>query len=171
MSRKSREALRAELSNEVRALQMAVDALDEAVARQLGVNRTDLRCLDLLHQLGEATPGQLGSALGLTTGSVTAMLDRLERLGYLRRSPDPQDRRRVLVTPTPEAVEKAAALYGPLAEAGARAIARYTVPELELLIDFLRRSRKLQEEHLDRIREMRRGRGGSAVQARRGPGQ
>ncbi len=138
----------------MRVHQAAVDALDEAVADRLGVNRTDLRCLDVLLRLGAATPGQLATELRLTTGSVTAMLDRLARLGYLSRSPDPTDRRKLIVRPSEMAGRLAGELYGPLAAEGARAVARYTVAELELLIDFLRHSRQLQEEHLARIRAM-----------------
>jgi DNA-binding MarR family transcriptional regulator len=149
------QALRADLGDEARALQSAVDALDEVVAAHLGVNRTDLRCLDILLQLGSATPGKLATALGLTTGSVTTMLDRLEKLGHLRRSSDPADRRKVLVTPSDSVLRIAAELYGPLAEEGAREVARYTTAELELLIDFHRRSRLLQERHADRIRRLR----------------
>jgi DNA-binding MarR family transcriptional regulator len=154
MSRENRETLRARLGETVRALQASVDALDEAVAEYLGVNRTDLRCLDILLQLGATTPGQLAARLGLTTGSVTAMLDRLERLGYLARSPDPDDRRKLVVRPTAEAGRVAGEIYGPLAEAGARSVAGYTVAELELLVDFVRRSTVLQEEHLARIRAL-----------------
>jgi len=154
MSRKN-QALRAELGDEARALQSAVDALDEAVAAHLGVNRTDLRCLDILLRLGPATPGKLATALGLTTGSVTTMLDRLERLGHLSRSSDPTDRRKVLVTPSDSVVRAAGELYGPLADEGARELARYTTAELDLLIDFHRHSRLLQERHTDRIRRLR----------------
>jgi DNA-binding MarR family transcriptional regulator len=153
MSRENRETLRTELGDEVRALQSAVDALDEAVAAHLRVNRTDLRCLDVLMQAGSATPGQLATALGLTTGSVTAMLDRLAKLGYLTRSADPADRRKVIVQPTPEAQRRAGELYGPLAAEGAHEVSRYTAAELRLLIDFVRRSRLLQERHLARIRD------------------
>ena len=154
MSSRNRESLRAELGDEMRLHQMAVDALDEAVAEHLGVNRTDLRCLDVLLRLGTATAGRLGAELGLTTGSVTAMLDRLARLGYLTRSPDATDRRRVVVEPTPEVVAGAGELYGPIASDGARDLARYSVAELQLLIDFLRQSRRLQEEHRARIRAL-----------------
>jgi DNA-binding MarR family transcriptional regulator len=156
MSRGIRESLRAELADEMRSLQTDVDALDEAVAAHLRVNRTDLRCLDVLIQAGSATPGQLGTRLGLTTGSVTAMLDRLAKLGYLTRAADPADRRKVVVAPTALALRKAGEIYGPLAEAGSRDIARYTEAELRLLLDFLRRSRKLQQEHLSRVKELRR---------------
>jgi DNA-binding MarR family transcriptional regulator len=104
--------------------------------------------------VGSATPGQLATELGLTTGSVTAMLDRLARLGYLTRRPDPGDRRKVTVVPTPEAQRRAGALYGPLAEQGDRELSRYTQAELEVIIDYLRRSRHLQDEHTRRVREM-----------------
>ncbi len=154
MSRENRDELRDRLGDEVRAHQQAIDAFDEAVAARLGINRTDLRCLDVLIQEGSATAGRLATRLGLTTGSVTAMLDRLERLGYLSRSPDPSDRRRVVVAPTDAVVERAAALYGPLVEEGAHAIAGYTSAELELLIGFLRMSREVQEHHVERVRGM-----------------
>lgn len=146
--------LRQRLGAEVRANQGAVDALDEAVAAYLGINRTDLRCLDVLLQLGAATPGQLAERLRLRTGSVTAMLDRLERVGYVTRSPDPSDRRKVVVRATPDALREAQLLYDPLAEEGDREVNRYTAAELQLLLDFLRRGRELQERHLDRIRTL-----------------
>ncbi|MEV0151925.1 MULTISPECIES: hypothetical protein [unclassified Nonomuraea] len=71
--------LRDAMDEEMRLMQAAVDSFDEAAADVLGVNRTDLRCLDILAQ-GPVTPSVLEPALGLTTGSVTAMLDRLEKL-------------------------------------------------------------------------------------------
>jgi DNA-binding MarR family transcriptional regulator len=151
--------LRRQLGEEVRASQSAVDALDDAAAAYLGVNRTDLRCLDVLLQLGSATPGQLAARLRLRTGSVTAMLDRLEKLGYLSRSPDPGDRRKVIVRVTPDAVREAELVYSPLAEEGERAVSRYTGAEIRLLLDFLRRGRTLQERHLDRIRALPQRRG------------
>lgn len=158
MSRSLRLDLIDELGVESRAQQRATDALDDAVAAELGVNRTDLRCLDVLLQMGTGTPGQLASALGLTSGSVTALLDRLEKRGYLGRSADPSDRRRVMVRPSAELVKRAAEIYGPLATEGNRRAARYSVSELKLLIDFLRSSRELQENHLARIAGSRQAR-------------
>jgi DNA-binding MarR family transcriptional regulator len=154
MSSDKRNSLRRQVGEEVRAFQCAVDAVDEAVAERLGVNRTDLRCLDVLLQLGEATPGELCTRLGLTTGSVTAMLDRLETMGYLSRSRHPSDRRKVVVRPSREVARLGGKFYGPIAEAGARSIAGYDSRDLELLIGFLRQSRKLQEQHVERVRGM-----------------
>ncbi|HEY3008628.1 MAG TPA: MarR family transcriptional regulator [Micromonosporaceae bacterium] len=158
MSRGMKDDLRDALGASVRAFQRAVDALDEAVAAHLGVNRTDLRCLDVLIEVESATPGLLAERLGLTTGSVTAMLDRLERLGYLTRSADPADRRRVIVRPTESVVAAATDIYGPLAAAGEDMTARYTAADLRLLMDYLDRGRALQEEQVARIRSLPRPR-------------
>ena len=106
----SREELQAELAEQMQAFQARVDAFDELVAARLGVNRTDLRCVEILVAQRTASPGELGPALGLTTGGVTAMLIRLERLGYLRRVPHPDDGRKVIVEVTDEALRQVAAL-------------------------------------------------------------
>jgi DNA-binding MarR family transcriptional regulator len=157
MSRRSAgAALRAECGQEARALQASVAALDETVAAALGVNLTDLRCLDVLMQAERATAGELATRLGLTTGSVTALLDRLTRAGLVVRSPDPDDRRKVLVTPTEQARQAAGALYGPLAAEGDELLSGWSDAELSLIVEFLRASRQLQERHLARIRDQRR---------------
>src|SRR5215207_9018051 len=155
MSSKILEELRHDLGHEVQAHQAAVDAVDAAAARYLQVNRTDLRCLEILYQGEAVLPSQLSAKLGLTTGSVTAMLDRLERLGYVRRSADPSDRRKVVVRITPKAARRATKIYGPIAQEGERdVLSRYTAAELRVLLDFQRRSRELQERHVARISQL-----------------
>ncbi|MFC4590194.1 MarR family winged helix-turn-helix transcriptional regulator [Sphaerisporangium corydalis] len=154
MPREMPDGLKQGLGAAAQAQQSAVDALDEAAATSLGVNRTDLRCLEVLLACEATTPSGLGIALGLTTGSVTAMLDRLQRLGYLTRSPDPGDRRKVVVRITPEAARRAYEIYGPIAEEGTGFLSAYTVEELRLITGFLRRSRELYERHLTRVRDL-----------------
>jgi DNA-binding MarR family transcriptional regulator len=156
MPKAARQALHQQVGAEVRAQQRAVDLLDEEVARYLGINRTDLRCLDVLLELGAATPGQLARALRLTTGSVTAMIDRLEAGGYATRARDPKDRRSLLVRPTAAAGTAAAEIYGPLARAGERLLAGYSARELKAIIDLLRRSRELQEAQVENVRRLAR---------------
>ena len=97
MSRQSKDELIAELSNEVRASQSATDQMDDAACRALGINRTDGRCLDIVDREGPVSAGRLAEASGLTTAAVTAVIDRLEKVGYARRLSDANDRRRVLV--------------------------------------------------------------------------
>src|SRR3954466_12362349 len=65
----------------------------------LSLAPTDLVCMCLLQLNGPATPGWLAQMTGLSTGAVPGVVDRLERAGYVRREPDPKDRRRVVVKP------------------------------------------------------------------------
>jgi len=146
--------LYAELGDEVRANQRATDTVDELLAESLGINRTDARCMDILDQHGRMTAGELAEASRLTTGAITAVIDRLGRAGLARRVPDPSDRRRVLVEPTERALEFATELmvepmrklYVPMAE-------RYSDDDLRLILDFTRRGRELQERHAEWLRE------------------
>jgi DNA-binding MarR family transcriptional regulator len=142
----------AEVALEIRAFQTAVDAFDEAVADRLGINRTDLRCLDLLERHGAVTAGELARASGLTTGAVTRLLDRLEHMGYAQRVRDSADRRRVLVELTPLARERATELYGPIAHAGQAGLQRYSAEQLTLLRDFFRSARAFHEDRASRLR-------------------
>jgi DNA-binding MarR family transcriptional regulator len=93
-----------------RALYAAIDRLDQAAADQLGIARSDLRCLNLLEH-GPKRPGDIARELGLTTGSITALLDRLERKGLVARLPDPGDRRGLLISPTPELFAQLGPIY------------------------------------------------------------
>src|SRR5216684_4723718 len=72
-----------------------------AVADRMGVSVTDAKCRSILLQLGPMTAGALARHLGLTTGAVTGVIDRLERARLVRRVADPKDRRRVIVEPVP----------------------------------------------------------------------
>src|ERR1700759_2314571 len=138
MSRE-REQIYADLGDEVRANQRATDVVDELICQLLGINRTDARCLDILDQHGSMSAGDLAEASRLTTGAITAVIDRLERAGYARRVPDPADRRRVRAArpprdeapPLEQMVEPMRKLYTPMAD-------DYTEEQLRLIMDFTR---------------------------------
>lgn len=153
MSRNSsREALLAALIEEIRAGQRATQLVDEAAWELMGVNRTDGRCLDILEQRGRLTAGQLAAEARLSSGAVTAVIDRLEKAGYARRVADPGDRRRVLVEPTEKAYRVAEELMGPMGDAGGPKVTGYTDEQLELLVEFTRFGRELQENHAEWLR-------------------
>jgi DNA-binding MarR family transcriptional regulator len=140
-----------ELLNEVRRSQNATDRYDQAVADAVGLNRTDMRCVDILDREGPATAGQLAEAMGLTTGGMTTVIDRLERAGYARRVRDPSDRRRVLVELAPEALRNSGNFYQAHLEHSERLYRRYTQQELELLLEFVREGRLLNEREAARV--------------------
>jgi DNA-binding MarR family transcriptional regulator len=145
--------LYAELGGEVRANQRATDVVDDLACELLGINRTDARCLDILEQDGSMSAGDLAQASRLTTGAITAVIDRLERAGYARRVPDPSDRRRVLVEATPKAFATAEELMGePLRRLYMPLAARYSDEQLRQFIEFTREGRQLQERHAEWLR-------------------
>ena len=120
---------------------------DDALARTLGINRTDTRCLDIVDRHQRVTAGQLAEEAGLTTGAVTAVLDRLERAGLVRRVPDDEDRRRVWVTLTADADAVTKDLYEPVAAATREAMAAYTDAQLEVVAEFAGMARDLSVAH------------------------
>jgi DNA-binding MarR family transcriptional regulator len=145
---------------EVRRSQNRTDEHDEAVAAAVGVNRTDMRCLDILAQEGGATAGRLAERMGLTTGAITTVLDRLESAGLARRERDATDRRRVRVALTEQAHAELMPFYAPLQEMSEKLFARYTKEQLELLLGFLVDAGTRHEEILSALRErLRAGRG------------
>lgn len=75
----------------------------DALCRHVGISRSDYDALEALDEHGSLTPGELGTLLSLTSGSVTALIDRLEKLGWASRNGHPEDRRKVVVTLTQKA--------------------------------------------------------------------
>jgi DNA-binding MarR family transcriptional regulator len=156
MSRDKRDVFE-DLIHEVRRSQEATQRFDEAVAEAAGVNLTDMRCLEVLGLEGPVTAGRLAEATGLTSGAMTTALDRLERHGYARRVRDTTDRRRVLVEITPLAMEGAGRLYGEHMAHSEQLFARYTKPQLELLLGFVRDGRELNERAAAKLEAQTRG--------------
>jgi DNA-binding MarR family transcriptional regulator len=152
----ARRALMWRLSNEIRASQNISEAFDERVASELGINRTDLRCLDILDQRGPLTAGQLADAMHLSSGAITTLVDRLERAGYARRWRDTADRRKVLIELTPETRKLSTAYYEPLFIGTMRLLENQTAEELERMIAFIEQGRAIVEEELKRL-EQRQG--------------
>lgn len=153
-SNQRRAELVAAFARAMPELQDATDAVDEAAAEILGTNRTDLRVLGVLVRRGPTPPSALADATGLSRGAMTTALDRLEAAGYVRRVPDPEDRRSVRVETTAEATRAIEAIWGPIAREGAAAFDGYSTDELAAILRFLDEARAVQERHADRIRGM-----------------
>jgi DNA-binding MarR family transcriptional regulator len=134
-----------ELLFEIRASQSATDRYDQAVADTIGLNRTDMRCLDLLDREGRLTPGQLASKTGLTSGAITTAVDRLEQAGHARRVRDTDDRRRIYVELTYAARQKAGRFYAEHAKLAESLYRRYSEADIELLLGFVRGGREFNE--------------------------
>ena len=122
--------------------------LSQTIAAKAGLNSTDMECLDLLHLERSATPGRLAELTGLTTGAVTALIDRLERAGFVRREPHPGDRRSIVVFPLEAGPRLLQPLFEPLARAMSKVQSRYTDAELAIVLDFLTHAHEAGAEHM-----------------------
>lgn len=140
------------LTRAVQELQDATDLIDELAARRLGINRTDLRCLSRLSARGALTAGELAAAAGLTGGATTTVIDRLERAGLAERVRDSADRRRVLVRLTDHAERLSTEIWGPILTDAQAELRRFSLAELELIVDFLSRALDNQRRHASRLR-------------------
>jgi DNA-binding MarR family transcriptional regulator len=154
LSRDLKKKLAGEAIHLARAHEAANDAFDEIACEKLGVNRTDLRCLNIVDNQGPMTAGRLAELSGLTTAAVTSILDRLERAGYARRVRDQEDRRQVIVELTPLLAERAGPIWGPLGEEAVTRLSRMTVEELNGVLEFFRLGIELNERHLERVRNL-----------------
>ena len=136
-----------EVQASLRALSTEIDRLDQAAASRYGLNRTDMRALDLIGQAGRLAPTELARRLGLTTGGVTSVIDRLERAGYARRLSDPDDRRRLLVEKTDATRARDAEVFGPLLQATQDALNAFTDQQLAVIGRFLEQARAITATH------------------------
>src|SRR5688572_24100423 len=106
MSTDKRQELIKNLNMQVRYVSANSVMFSQAIADAVGIHPSDNECLDYLVMNGPATAGQLATWTGLTTGAITAMLDRLEKAGFVRREPHPDDRRKVVVVPNLEKINQ-----------------------------------------------------------------
>jgi DNA-binding MarR family transcriptional regulator len=146
MSAHKNDTLIDDVAAELGELRRIADRLDEVVAAQFGLNRTDLRCLGILYRRGRVTAGELAAESGLTPGAITSVLDRLERTGYANRVADPSDRRRVLVTSTVATRELGARVYGEVELAGRAKLEQLDPERIEVIRGYLRGIREFYEE-------------------------
>ena len=124
-----------------------------AMGRKLGLNITESECLSLLRIKGISTPTELARYTGLTTGSTTTMLDRLEKAGFITRRHNPHDRRGILIEINSESAGTTAPLVAGVQKAHQDLIASYSVTELQIIADFLTRFTQNVKEQTQMIEE------------------
>ncbi|QUQ71320.1 MarR family winged helix-turn-helix transcriptional regulator [Kutzneria sp. CA-103260] len=142
----SHEVLRA-----IARWQIPVIQLNGMIAEHLGLNWTDLQALYVLANQGPATAGELARRVTLTSGSASRMIERLVQAGYVRRVPDPHDRRRVLIEPDPEAVHRVGSLYERLNASHLRDLSHLDDTELSALLRFITAATERTEEEIQRF--------------------
>ncbi|ACV77372.1 MarR family winged helix-turn-helix transcriptional regulator [Nakamurella multipartita] len=127
----------------------------QAAAAHYGLGVSDMKALGVLVREGRVTAGRLAEELHLTTGAVTGVIDRLTRRGVARRTPDPDDRRKVLVEPDLAALAEGENVYLAIGRAFDELHAGYRQQDLEFLADYLERSIQITHEQTARLVDAR----------------
>jgi MarR family transcriptional regulator, organic hydroperoxide resistance regulator len=121
---------------EIRKFLAAGIFFNARAAERTGISLTDMQLVHILQLYGPATPGKLAASTGLSSGGVTVALDRLERAGFVRREPNPADRRSVLVRIVPAKLRKLAGLYEGVESQTRHLLATLPERDLEAVVRF-----------------------------------
>ncbi|MGW1727323.1 MarR family winged helix-turn-helix transcriptional regulator [Streptomyces sp. NPDC002306] len=155
-SENERSRLLDELSSVSRRYMASYALFNQAVADHIGLHPTDLQCLNLLTlEGGPVTTGRIAELTGLTTGSATRLVDRLEKAGYVVRERDAADRRRVLVATVPEKIAEFGRMWDRLGGGWTALFDGLDDTELALIIGHMRRTVDFSGEQVARLREGR----------------
>lgn len=136
----ARAALLEELAHVGREHSDATVLFHSTIAGLMGLHPTDYKVLGILERVGPMSAGEIARASGLATASVTDLIDRLERKGFIRRGRDANDRRRVVVEPAADRAAAASRLFASTRRSLAQLYARYTDRELTVIADFMARN-------------------------------
>jgi DNA-binding MarR family transcriptional regulator len=127
----------------------------QAVANLVGVSVTDMKCLDYVDRGGDVTAGDLARMTGLTTGAITAALDRLEKAGLARRERSETDRRKVFIRINQSpAAERIAPVFEALSKETAQLVTHYTTRELEVIKDFCERCIEMMRRQTEAVQKL-----------------
>jgi DNA-binding MarR family transcriptional regulator len=150
-AQRGRRRLTASIKQSLRALSIQLSLLNHQVGAHLGLNDVDLDCLDLIARHGPLSPSALAQRAGLHPATVTGVLDRLERGGWVARGRDPSDRRAVVVRAVRNRNPELMRLYAGMNSSMNEICAGYADAELEVLADFLRRTADAGRSATDKL--------------------
>lgn len=150
---KSRAALVHALLQHGRDLSTATVLFFTAISERAGLNPTETKTLDLLIRRGPQTAGLIGAATGLTSASVTSLIDSLERKGFARRTRDPEDRRKVKVEAVAERIAEYAGLFEQHGPDWLALLEQYSDKELQVILDYVVKSGSALEQATARLNE------------------
>jgi DNA-binding MarR family transcriptional regulator len=128
------------IKDALRELSSQLSVLNHHVGSRLELRDVDLSCLELLARHGPLSPGALARLAGLHPATMTGVVDRLERAGWVARDRDPADRRAVVIRPLRSRSAELFRLYAGMNAAMDELCAGYSDEELALVADFLRRT-------------------------------
>jgi DNA-binding MarR family transcriptional regulator len=143
--------LAAEVKESMRELSVQLSLLNHQVGAHIELKDADFDCLDLVNRHGPLNPSALARRAGLHPATVTGILDRLERGGWVVRRRNPSDRRAVVVRALRDRTGEVFRLYSGMNASMDDICAGYGDAELELLADFLTRTTRAGRQAADEL--------------------
>lgn len=134
---RTRRRLTNSVKDSVRGMRTELALLNRRISARLDLRDGDLDCLELVARLGPVGPSALARAAGVHPATMTGVLDRLEKGGWLARDRDPSDRRSIVLRVRPERVGEVFALYSGMNTALDKICANFTDDELTVIATFL----------------------------------
>ncbi len=150
-ARRRKRRLTNEVKESLRALRIQLSLLNHQIGAHAELKDVDLDCLDLVNRDGPLTPSTLARRAGLHPATMTGILDRLERGGWIVRERDPSDRRAVTLRALPDRTPELFRLYSGMNGSMDEICAGYDETELQLLADFLHRTTHAGRAATDRL--------------------
>lgn len=144
-------ALLESLTHRLQRYGMRSVLFQQNMAHKIGVSHTDLKSAEILNETGPITAGELSKITGLSTGSVTALINRLEKSGYVKRERDQLDGRKVMIMPIPERKEQIKSHYQSLSMATKELCSAYNEQELILINQFVEEITKIMDKENDKL--------------------
>lgn len=135
-----RQNATSEIRGSLRQLRIQLSLLNYRVGSQLELRDVDLDCLDIIDAYGPFSATALAKRAGVHPATMTGVLDRLERGGWIARERDPHDRRAVLLKAARDRYAELMRRYAPMNRAMNKLLTTYTDNQLETIADFLKRT-------------------------------
>lgn len=151
MANQQRQELLEAVTHAIYASSTAAVFFHTAIAEQLGLGATEEKTLLLLSGAGSHTAGEIARHTGLTTASVTDLIDRLEHKGFVRRVRDTKDRRRVIVEPNTERLAELAQVFSSFQGVFTDLLDSYSDEQLATIADYLNRATNYSREAITKL--------------------
>ncbi|MBI1176316.1 MarR family transcriptional regulator [bacterium] len=127
---------------------IAIVLLHHAVAEHLGIGPTDQKCLDLLREHGAMTGSDLAAITGLTTGAITGVVSRLEKVGFVRREAHSHDRRKQVLKPAADRIGDIHSVFEPIRNEAVAMLEHFDVRQLSAIAEFLATMTEIAHRHM-----------------------
>jgi DNA-binding MarR family transcriptional regulator len=148
---RSRQRSTAGIREALRELRIQLALLNYRVGSHVDLRDIDLDCLDVLDVSGPLSPSALARRTGMHPATMTGVLDRLERGGWIARERDPADRRAVLIRVVRDRYGELLGHYTGLSRSMNKLLAGYSDEELEVIADFMRRAVEAGQKAADEL--------------------